>query len=56
MMASDMVDDHEMREAKRDYIDFLDDDVSWFLTRLCPCGPNKSIDAFNYFYLNVVGS
>lgn len=31
-MASDMVDDHEMREARRDYLDFLDDDVSWFIT------------------------
>lgn len=26
MMASDMVDDQEMREAQRDYLDFLDDD------------------------------
>uniref|UniRef100_H3DPC1 DNA replication licensing factor MCM3 n=1 Tax=Tetraodon nigroviridis TaxID=99883 RepID=H3DPC1_TETNG len=25
-MATDMVDDHEMREAQRDYVDFLDDD------------------------------
>ncbi|TNM94589.1 hypothetical protein fugu_017348 [Takifugu bimaculatus] len=25
-MATDMVDDHEMREAQRDYLDFLDDD------------------------------
>lgn len=29
-MATDMADDHEMREAQRDYLDFLDDDVSWF--------------------------
>lgn len=29
-MATDMVDDHEMREAQRDYLDFLDDDVSGF--------------------------
>lgn len=27
-MATDMADDHEMREAQRDYLDFLDDDVS----------------------------
>lgn len=27
-MATDMVDDQEMREAQRDYLDFLDDDVS----------------------------
>lgn len=27
-MATDMVDDREMREAQRDYLDFLDDDVS----------------------------
>uniref|UniRef100_A0A3P8T5V4 DNA replication licensing factor MCM3 n=1 Tax=Amphiprion percula TaxID=161767 RepID=A0A3P8T5V4_AMPPE len=26
MMATDMVDDQEMREAQRDYLDFLDDD------------------------------
>uniref|UniRef100_A0A674MW65 DNA replication licensing factor MCM3 n=1 Tax=Takifugu rubripes TaxID=31033 RepID=A0A674MW65_TAKRU len=26
IMATDMVDDHEMREAQRDYLDFLDDD------------------------------
>lgn len=31
-MATDMVDDHEIREAQRDYLDFLDDDVSWFNT------------------------
>lgn len=27
-MAAEVVDDHEMREAQRDYLDFLDDDVS----------------------------
>ncbi len=27
-MATDVVDDREMREAQRDYLDFLDDDVS----------------------------
>lgn len=27
-MATDMLDDQEMREAQRDYLDFLDDDVS----------------------------
>ncbi len=27
-MAVDIVDDQEMREAQRDYLDFLDDDVS----------------------------
>lgn len=27
-MATDVVDDQEMREAQRDYLDFLDDDVS----------------------------
>lgn len=27
-MATDVVDDREMREAQRDYVDFLDDDVS----------------------------
>lgn len=27
-MATDLVDDREMREAQRDYLDFLDDDVS----------------------------
>lgn len=27
-MATDVLDDQEMREAQRDYLDFLDDDVS----------------------------
>lgn len=27
-MATEVVDDHEIREAQRDYLDFLDDDVS----------------------------
>lgn len=27
-MAAEVVDDQEMREAQRDYLDFLDDDVS----------------------------
>lgn len=27
-MSTDVVDDREMREAQRDYLDFLDDDVS----------------------------
>lgn len=27
-MATEVVDDHEMRQAQRDYLDFLDDDVS----------------------------
>lgn len=27
-MATDTTDDREMREAQRDYLDFLDDDVS----------------------------
>lgn len=27
-MAAEVMDDHEMREAQRDYLDFLDDDVS----------------------------
>lgn len=44
-MATDMVDDHEMREAQRDYLDFLDDDVSGF-SLLCPCGHNKSCKTF----------
>lgn len=48
-----MVDDREMREAKRDYLDFLDDDVSPTLVRfyalLWPemrtaCGANKRLD------------
>lgn len=26
-MAAEVVEDHEMREAQRDYLDFLDDDV-----------------------------
>lgn len=30
-MATDVADDREMREAQRDYLDFLDDDVSLFL-------------------------
>lgn len=33
-MATDMVDDREMREAQRDYLDFLDDDVSLTFIRL----------------------
>lgn len=34
-MATDVVDDQEMREAQRDYLDFLDDDVSLsFITLL----------------------
>uniref|UniRef100_A0A3Q4G9K3 Uncharacterized protein n=1 Tax=Neolamprologus brichardi TaxID=32507 RepID=A0A3Q4G9K3_NEOBR len=28
IMATDVGDDREMREAQRDYLDFLDDDVS----------------------------
>ena len=32
-MATDVVDDLEMREAQRDYLDFLDDDVSLTLVR-----------------------
>lgn len=27
-MATEVVDDQAMREAQRDYLDFLDDDVS----------------------------
>lgn len=30
IMATDVGDDREMREAQRDYLDFLDDDVSLF--------------------------
>lgn len=48
-MATDMVDDHEMREAQRDYLDFLDDDVSGF-TLLCPCGHNKSWERFHCYF------
>lgn len=33
-MATDVVDDREMREAQRDYLDFLDDDVSLTFIRL----------------------
>lgn len=33
-MATDVADDREMREAQRDYLDFLDDDVSVALVRL----------------------
>lgn len=33
IMATDVVDDREMREAQRDYLDFLDDDVSWIFDR-----------------------
>lgn len=33
-MATDVVDDQEMREAQRDYLDFLDDDVSLTFIRL----------------------
>lgn len=33
-MATDVVDDREMREAQRDYLDFLDDDVSLTFMRL----------------------
>lgn len=33
-MATDVVDDREMREAQRDYLDFLDDDVSLTFVRL----------------------
>lgn len=33
-MATDLVDDQEMREAQRDYLDFLDDDVSLNFIRL----------------------
>lgn len=49
-MATDVVDDREMREAQRDYLDFLDDDVSLTFIRLNAllwaenekaCGPNK---------------
>lgn len=50
-MATDVGDDREMREAQRDYLDFLDDDVSlFFLNSLKvfvwssddkPCGHNK---------------
>lgn len=32
-MATDVVDDREMREAQRDYLDFLDDDVSQSFAR-----------------------
>lgn len=34
IMATDVVDDREMREAQRDYLDFLDDDVSLALAQL----------------------
>lgn len=34
-MAAEVVDDHEMREAQRDYLDFLDDDVSILLLHHC---------------------
>lgn len=48
-MATDVVDDREMREAQRDYLDFLDDDVSLtflMLNTVCvreekPCAHNK---------------
>lgn len=32
-METDMADNQEMREAQRDYLDFLDDDVSLALVR-----------------------
>lgn len=34
-MAAEVMDDHEMREAQRDYLYFLDDDVS--LNSIVPC-------------------
>lgn len=34
-MAAEVVDDHEMREAQRDYLDFLDDDVSIPFLQCC---------------------
>lgn len=50
-MATDVGDDREMREAQRDYLDFLDDDVSLFFLNslkvfvwssdVKPCGHNK---------------
>lgn len=56
-MATDVVDDHEMREAQRDYLDFLDDDVSMIFLIVKhlrgrqekPCGRNKSdaLESFN---------
>lgn len=67
-MATDMVDDHEMREAQRDYLDFLDDDVSGF-SLLCPCGPiylfiltgtllvvkfNSRCDALNSYHIDKI--
>lgn len=33
-MAAEVVDDHEMREAQREYLDFLDDDVSNIFVQL----------------------
>lgn len=35
-MAAEVVDDHEIREAQRDYLDFLDDDVSVSPTAIVP--------------------
>lgn len=35
-MAAEVVDDHEIREAQRDYLDFLDDDVSISSTAIVP--------------------
>ena len=41
-MATDVVDDREMREAQRDYLDFLDDDVSLdFYSLIQPCCEEK---------------
>lgn len=40
-MAAEVVDDHEMREAQRDYLDFLDDDVSILLLHHCIGFQNK---------------
>lgn len=45
-MATDVLDNQEMKEAQRDYLDFLDDDVSlaWrMVTKLATKSTNETM-------------
>lgn len=54
-MAAEVVDDVEMREAQRDYLDFLDDDVSLlFHTIVSQCKDGRGCSCRAWSLLTLV--
>lgn len=58
-MATEVVDDQAMREAQRDYLDFLDDDVSIYcslslLTTCIVCEKIKMVQLVNVIIQGLV--